>query len=265
MARRESRIETADSSRPLPVIVRSMTEWFRREGAAVEGAIAVGRETAWPQTPPTRKRPHPSGNWRDGARNSVRGGNAVVCNAPSRTEQEESAILAGEQRSIVATAGPLSTDTRAAGTSTTTTAKELVGHAAVFGRWIEIGNWFREQIATGAFTSVLPMCDCRFLFNHDANHVFGRTTANTMELSEDRLGLRFVCHLMAFNSASYALAQLALTGGTSADAALSFRVGKETWKLADSDLGIWTNVRSWRSQTCTTYVLVRTRHILKPM
>ena len=86
MARRESRIETADSSRPLPVIVRSMTEWFRREGAAVEGAIAVGREAAWPQTPPTRKRPHPSGNWRDGARNSVRGGNEQ-CDPPSRTER----------------------------------------------------------------------------------------------------------------------------------------------------------------------------------
>lgn len=67
--------------------------------------------------------------------------------------------------------------------------RTLVGYAAVFERLANIGGWFQEQIAPGAFTDAIKG-DVRALVNHDAGRVIGRTKSGTLRLSEDGVGLR---------------------------------------------------------------------------
>jgi HK97 family phage prohead protease len=64
----------------------------------------------------------------------------------------------------------------------------ITGHAAVFDTPTDIGGWFKEVIAKGAFASAIGRDDVRALFNHDENYVLGRTP-NTLRLSEDDKGL----------------------------------------------------------------------------
>ena len=70
-------------------------------------------------------------------------------------------------------------------------ADTLVGYAAKFNvRSEDLGGWV-EQITPGAFDSVLQnKPDVRALLNHDPNHVLGRSTAGTLRLSADGIGLR---------------------------------------------------------------------------
>jgi uncharacterized protein len=75
--------------------------------------------------------------------------------------------------------------------------KTIVGYGAVFNREAVVresgGVAFREVISPGAFRSVLntPGVDVFSLFNHSEDFVLGRTTAGTMRLSEDAVGLRY--------------------------------------------------------------------------
>jgi HK97 family phage prohead protease len=87
------------------------------------------------------------------------------------------------ERRIVAT--PI--EVRKAGDTPAT----LVGYASVFDRETVIGGFFREKIAPGAFAAAVKEDDVRALFNHDPNYVLGRTTAGTLDLSEDDTGLRY--------------------------------------------------------------------------
>jgi HK97 family phage prohead protease len=68
---------------------------------------------------------------------------------------------------------------------------KISGYAALFNRQADIGGWFREQIAPGAFAAAIGRDDVRALFNHDPNHVLGRNANGTLSLSEDDQGLRF--------------------------------------------------------------------------
>lgn len=65
----------------------------------------------------------------------------------------------------------------------------MVGHAAVFNQWADIGGYFRERVAPGAFSRAVKEDDVRALFNHDPNHVLGRNKAGTLLLEEDHAGL----------------------------------------------------------------------------
>lgn len=70
------------------------------------------------------------------------------------------------------------------------------GYAAIFNSPAEIDGYFKEEIATGAFTKALSdNQDIRALFNHDWNHVLGRTKAGTLQLFEDDRGLKFEVYL----------------------------------------------------------------------
>lgn len=66
----------------------------------------------------------------------------------------------------------------------------IIGHPSVFNQWTDIGGWFQERVAPGAFSDSILEDDIRALFNHDANIVLGRNKAKTLRLSEDEHGLR---------------------------------------------------------------------------
>jgi HK97 family phage prohead protease len=68
---------------------------------------------------------------------------------------------------------------------------KLAGYAAVFDLEANIAGEFRECIARGAFTAAIGRDDVRALFNHSPDFVLGRTTAGTLRLSEDSIGLRY--------------------------------------------------------------------------
>lgn len=66
----------------------------------------------------------------------------------------------------------------------------ITGHAAVFNSLSEeLWPGVREKIMSGAFSGVLGD-DVRLLFNHDPNHVLGRTKSGTLQISQDAVGLR---------------------------------------------------------------------------
>lgn len=68
----------------------------------------------------------------------------------------------------------------------------IAGYAAVFNSPTEIGGYFTEEIAHGAFSrAIAENSDIRALFNHDWNNVLGRTKSGTLQLNEDERGLKF--------------------------------------------------------------------------
>ncbi len=70
----------------------------------------------------------------------------------------------------------------------------LAGYAAVYNSASEDLGGFTEEIAAGAFKDVLANNpDCRCLFNHNPDNILGRTTAGTLTLREDSLGLHYDC------------------------------------------------------------------------
>lgn len=66
----------------------------------------------------------------------------------------------------------------------------VTGYAAVFGEWAEIGRWFQETVARGAFANTIRTADVRAYFDHDRGRVLGRSSAGTLRLEEDAKGLK---------------------------------------------------------------------------
>ena len=64
----------------------------------------------------------------------------------------------------------------------------ISGYFSVFNSNYEIGPGMSESVAPGAFLSSLSG-DVRALTNHDSTLVLGRTTAGTLKLREDDIGL----------------------------------------------------------------------------
>lgn len=93
---------------------------------------------------------------------------------PNKTHEAETEI-----RSVV-----LPVERRADGDKVT-----LTGYAAIFGEQAEIGYYFTEVIAAGAFAETLKTADVRAYFDHDRGRVLGRTSAGTLRLREDNRGL----------------------------------------------------------------------------
>lgn len=68
-------------------------------------------------------------------------------------------------------------------------AKVARGYAALFNSDTNIGGYFVERIAKGAFADTLKSADVRALINHDTGRVIGRSGAGTLRLQEDERGL----------------------------------------------------------------------------
>lgn len=68
------------------------------------------------------------------------------------------------------------------------------GYAAVFNEETDIGGMFREVIEPGAFKEAIGRDDVVFLINHDGLPL-ARTRSGTLELSEDKRGLKISTRL----------------------------------------------------------------------
>jgi uncharacterized protein len=72
----------------------------------------------------------------------------------------------------------------------------ISGYAAVFNSKTSIGDFFEEVIAPGAFSrTISENGDIRALFNHNWDHVLGRTRNGTLKVEEDTRGLKFEVEL----------------------------------------------------------------------
>lgn len=65
----------------------------------------------------------------------------------------------------------------------------IEGYFSVFNSPYEMWDDYTEIVRNGAFRETLRKDDIRALINHDTTLVLGRTTAGTLELSEDEHGL----------------------------------------------------------------------------
>jgi hypothetical protein len=72
------------------------------------------------------------------------------------------------------------------------TGQKLTGYAIKFGTQAKLRG-FTETFTADAFKSVLasPKLDCRYLAEHDPGRIMGRTTAGTLRLWVDSVGLRY--------------------------------------------------------------------------
>lgn len=128
--------------------------------------------------------------------------------------------------------GPI--EVRAAGTDAATTVT-LRGYAAKFNVLSENLGGFREQIAPGAFADVLTD-DVRALFNHDANHVLGRSVAQTLRLSQDSVGLYYEVDLPDTQAARDLV--VSINRGDVSQSSFAFRVAPNGDKWEENDEGV---------------------------
>lgn len=104
----------------------------------------------------------------------------------------------------------------------------LRGYAAKFDVMSENLGGFREQIASGAFADVLQD-DVRALFNHDPNHVLGRSLAGTLRVSQDSTGLYYEVDLPDTQAARDLT--ISIDRGDVSQSSFAFRVAPngDTW------------------------------------
>lgn len=104
--------------------------------------------------------------------------------------------------------------------------RTIGGYAAVFNSRANIGGYFEEVIAPGAFDDAL-MQDVRALVDHDTGRVIGRTKAGTLRMKQDDTGLAVEIDLPN-TSDGRDLATLIERGDVSG-MSFGFVVTKETW------------------------------------
>lgn len=71
------------------------------------------------------------------------------------------------------------------------TGRTAHGYAALFNSETDIGGYWRETIAPGAFSKSLREHDVLAVHSHDTGRVVGRLKAGTLDLREDEKGLAF--------------------------------------------------------------------------
>lgn len=113
----------------------------------------------------------------------------------------------------------------------------IEGYAAVFNSLSEpLGagkQQFREKIRPGAFARAIAAgADVRGLFNHDANHILGRTKSGTLDLREDDKGLRFSVKLNPDDAQAMSTAAKIQRGDVDG-CSFAFRANKDAWAVED--------------------------------
>jgi HK97 family phage prohead protease len=104
--------------------------------------------------------------------------------------------------------------------------RTIGGYAAVFNSEADIGGYFRDVIAPGAFDDAMAQ-DVRALVDHDTGRVIGRTKAGTLRMKQDDTGLAVEIDLPD-TSDGRDLGTLIERGDISG-MSFGFVVTKETW------------------------------------
>lgn len=114
--------------------------------------------------------------------------------------------------------------------------RKIVGYAAVFYREGDQGSEYRlwddavERIMPGAFDGV-GEDDVRALFNHDPSLLLGRSTAGTLSLTVDDLGLRY--EIQPGDTTASRDVQAHLERGDLTGSSFGFRITNEEWQKRD--------------------------------
>src|SRR3546814_8440445 len=104
----------------------------------------------------------------------------------------------------------------------------IAGYAAIFGETADIGGYFRESIAKGAFAVSIASDDVRAYFDHDRGRVLGRSSTGTLRLKEDDKGLAVEIDLPD-TSDGRDVATLIQRGDVSG-MSFGFRVTRDEWR-----------------------------------
>lgn len=108
----------------------------------------------------------------------------------------------------------------------------IEGYAAVFNQPSEDLGGFIEYIAPGAFTDSIKNDDVRALIDHDTGlSTIGRTSAGTLELSEDKHGLKYRVQ-PPDTSAGRDIVEL-IRRGDIAESSFAFVAKDDEWKTVD--------------------------------
>lgn len=103
----------------------------------------------------------------------------------------------------------------------------VAGYAAVFGEVTDIGGYFDEVVAFGAFTETLKSADVLAYFDHDRGRILGRSSAGTLRLNEDAKGLSVEIDLPDTTDGRDVRALI--ERGDIRGMSFGFRVTKEQW------------------------------------
>lgn len=99
---------------------------------------------------------------------------------------------------------------------------------------------FREKFKKGAFTKALIGCDIRALWQHNVGQPLGRTTNNTLTLTEDDTGLRYEIKPPSTTWGTDAVESIRRGDVTNSSFLFSAKGGKEEWDDSDPAMSIRT-------------------------
>lgn len=116
--------------------------------------------------------------------------------------------------------------------------REFVGHAAVFNREAEIAGEFREQVERGAFARTIGIADVPFVRDHDASTVMARTSANNLQLSEDKTGLLVVAPELDERDDDVRQLLVKMQNGNVNGMSFAFRTIQDEWDDKPEDEGL---------------------------
>lgn len=105
--------------------------------------------------------------------------------------------------------------------------KTLVGYACVFNATADIGGYWIERFAPGAFKDSLGERDVLALYSHDRARVIGRSGAGTLRLEEDGKGLRVEIDLP--DTSDGRDVEVLVERGDVAGMSMGFVTRKEAW------------------------------------
>lgn len=127
----------------------------------------------------------------------------------------------------------------------------ISGYFSVFNSIYEIGPGMSESVAPGTFLSSLSG-DVRALTNHDSTLVLGRTTAGTLKLREDDVGLWGDVIINPKDSDAVNTYERVKRGDVS-QCSFGFRITKEDNEVKDDGSVHWTirEVELYEVSVCT--------------
>jgi len=118
--------------------------------------------------------------------------------------------------------------------------RRLEGHAAVFDSMTNIGGWYNEIIARGAFDGC-DFDDVLFFVNHDMQKIpLARSRRNnsnsTMQLQVDNIGLSVGADLDVENNSEARQVYSSVDRGDISGMSFCFRVAEDKWDGLDTDM-----------------------------